>query len=56
VPASLLWDFRLASLAQLTVMWLTLGLVFGLLMERAAAPRLAAEDVAQAGPSASVSA
>ena len=29
VPADLLWDFRLASLAQLAAMWLTLGLVFG---------------------------
>ena len=36
VPADLLWDFRVASLAQLAAMWLTLGLVFGVLMERAA--------------------
>ena len=35
VPADLLWDFRIASLAQLAAMWLTLGLVFGVLMERA---------------------
>lgn len=35
VSADLLWDFRLASLAQLAAMWLTLGLVFGVLMERA---------------------
>lgn len=55
VPAALLWDFRLASLAQLAVMWLTLGLVFGLLVERAAAPHRPAEDVAQAEPSTSVS-
>lgn len=34
VPADVLWDFRLASLAQLGAMWLTLGLAFGLLMER----------------------
>ncbi len=46
VPASLLWDFRLASLAQLATMWLTLGLVFGLLMERADAPQRALEPVA----------
>jgi hypothetical protein len=37
VPAAVIWDFRLASLAQLGVMWLTLGLAFGLLMERGAA-------------------
>jgi predicted cobalt transporter CbtA len=39
VPADLVWDFRLASLAQLAALWLTLGLTFGLLLERAdAAP------------------
>jgi predicted cobalt transporter CbtA len=39
VPAELLWDFRLASLAQLASMWATLGLAFGLLLEaRAAKP------------------
>jgi predicted cobalt transporter CbtA len=32
VPATLLWDFRLASLAQLATMWLVLGLVFGTLV------------------------
>jgi predicted cobalt transporter CbtA len=32
VPPALIWDFRLASLAQLGVMWATLGLVFGLLV------------------------
>jgi predicted cobalt transporter CbtA len=32
VPAALIWDFRLASLAQLGAMWATLGLVFGLLV------------------------
>lgn len=35
VPAALLWDFRVASLGQLAAMWLTLGTVFGLLIERA---------------------
>jgi predicted cobalt transporter CbtA len=39
VPAALIWDFRLASLAQLAAMWLTLGVSFGLLMERAGAMR-----------------
>jgi predicted cobalt transporter CbtA len=34
VPAGLIWDFRLASLAQLGSMWLALGVSFGLLMER----------------------
>jgi predicted cobalt transporter CbtA len=33
VPAGLLWDFRLASLAQLAVMWLVVGVVFGLLVD-----------------------
>jgi predicted cobalt transporter CbtA len=32
VPAGLVWEFRLASLAQLGAMWGTLGLVFGLLV------------------------
>jgi predicted cobalt transporter CbtA len=32
VPPALIWDFRLASLAQLAAMWSTLGLVFGLLV------------------------
>jgi predicted cobalt transporter CbtA len=33
VPATLLWDFRMASLAQLATMWVVLGLVFGMLVE-----------------------
>jgi predicted cobalt transporter CbtA len=33
VPAALLWDFRVASLAQLATMWLVLGLVFGVLVD-----------------------
>ncbi|WFE20107.1 CbtA family protein [Solwaraspora sp. WMMD937] len=32
IPAALLWDFRLASLAQLATMWTVLGVVFGLLL------------------------
>jgi predicted cobalt transporter CbtA len=32
VPAGLLWDFRMASLAQLAIMWLVVGVVFGLLV------------------------
>lgn len=33
VPPTLLWDFRLASLAQLAVMWLVVGMAFGLLVD-----------------------
>lgn len=33
VPAALLWEFRLASLAQLGAMWLALGVVFGVLVD-----------------------
>jgi predicted cobalt transporter CbtA len=32
MPAALIWDFRIASLAQLGTMWATLGLTFGLLV------------------------
>ncbi|MDP9391776.1 MAG: CbtA family protein [Actinomycetota bacterium] len=34
VPAAVVWDFRLALLGQLAVMWATLGLVGGALVER----------------------
>jgi predicted cobalt transporter CbtA len=34
VPAALIWNFRLASLAQLATQWGVLGLVFGALAER----------------------
>jgi membrane protease YdiL (CAAX protease family) len=34
VPADLLWSFRLATLGTQTVLWLGIGLVFGLLVER----------------------
>ena len=33
-PADLIWNFRLASIAALLVLWLGLGAVFGLLGER----------------------
>lgn len=36
VPAQLLWNFRLASLAELLTMWAVLGFAFGLTVERAA--------------------
>lgn len=32
MPAKLIWDFRIAYLAQLGLMWATLGMVFGLLV------------------------
>ncbi|GAB3760547.1 putative cobalt transporter CbtA [Nocardioides ginsengisegetis] len=35
VPSDLLWQFRAASLLQLAVMWLAMGLVLGLLERRA---------------------
>ncbi|WJK39104.1 CbtA family protein [Solwaraspora sp. WMMA2056] len=37
IPAALLWEFRLASLAQLATMWTVLGVVFGLLLTPARA-------------------
>lgn len=37
-PATLLWDFRLASLGGLAVLWLVLGAAFGTLVHRALAP------------------
>jgi hypothetical protein len=36
VPAQLLWDFRLASLAEVLTLWAVLGFGFGLLVERSA--------------------
>ncbi|QWZ06534.1 CbtA family protein [Nocardioides panacis] len=36
VPADLIWDFRVASLAQLGTMWLVLAALFGLLVSRRA--------------------
>ena len=34
VPAAVVWDFRLASLGQLLVLWATLGLTSGALLDR----------------------
>jgi predicted cobalt transporter CbtA len=34
VPADLIWDFRLASLGQLAVLWATLTLAAGWLVDR----------------------
>jgi len=50
IPADLLWDFRLASLAQLASMWATLGLVFGLLLEGRATKPAAQEHTSTALP------
>ena len=36
VPADVVWDFRIASLGQLAVLWAALGLVGGWLVERSA--------------------
>jgi predicted cobalt transporter CbtA len=46
MPAVLIWDFRLASLAQLGVLWAVLGLVFGLLVSPRVKAARAAEPVA----------
>ncbi|WP_158842236.1 CbtA family protein [Saccharothrix deserti] len=35
MPGSVLWDFRLASLAETATLWLGLGVVFGLLVDPA---------------------
>jgi hypothetical protein len=35
-PATVLWQFRMASFGAQSIMWLTLGLLFGILTERAA--------------------
>ena len=45
IPATLLWEFRVASLGQLMVICRVLGVVFGLLTQREAASR---RDVALA--------
>jgi predicted cobalt transporter CbtA len=34
VPAALIWQFRLSSLAELAALWVTLGFVSGLVLER----------------------
>ncbi|WP_203336570.1 CbtA family protein [Nocardioides limicola] len=39
IPAALLWEFRLASLGQLAVLWAALGLTFGVLVSRLPAAR-----------------
>lgn len=34
VPAALIWNFRIASLAQLATLWLAMGAAFGILVSR----------------------
>ncbi|MER7953035.1 CbtA family protein [Streptomyces sp. NPDC096079] len=45
-PAGLLWEFRLASLAIQAVLWAVFGVVFGVLAQKALAPRTATADTA----------
>ena len=44
-PALVMWEFRLSSLGTQLAVWATLGLAFGALVERAAAPAAARERV-----------
>ncbi|MFF3617899.1 CbtA family protein [Streptomyces sp. NPDC002467] len=46
-PATLIWDFRLASLAIQTALWTTFGLAFGFLAERALVPPAAPKEALQ---------
>ncbi|MBB5954138.1 tetrahydromethanopterin S-methyltransferase subunit F [Saccharothrix tamanrassetensis] len=39
MPSNVLWDFRLASLAETATLWLGLGVVFGLLIDPAVRTR-----------------
>ena len=41
VPAAMVWDFRVASLGQLAVLWTTLGLAGGWLVDRLTRPPIA---------------
>ncbi|MFI9628929.1 CbtA family protein [Streptomyces sp. NPDC052042] len=49
-PATLLWEFRLATLAVQTTLWVVFGLVFGHLTERLLAPGADAARAGGAGP------
>jgi predicted cobalt transporter CbtA len=42
-PANVLWNFRIASLGTQLVMWTTMGVLFGALVQRHLAPQAAAE-------------
>jgi predicted cobalt transporter CbtA len=43
-PANVLWNFRIASLGTQLVMWTTMGLLFGALVQRHLAPKATAEQ------------
>jgi predicted cobalt transporter CbtA len=45
MPADLIWRFRIQSLGGLALLWSTLGLGFGWLMARAAAPAVVTEGL-----------
>ncbi|MEU7553415.1 CbtA family protein [Streptomyces sp. NPDC044571] len=46
-PATLIWQFRLTTLAIQTVMWASFGLAFGYLAERSLAPSPAPKEAVQ---------
>ncbi|MBW5482229.1 CbtA family protein [Streptomyces bambusae] len=46
-PATLIWQFRLASLAIQTALWAVFGLAFGTLAERALVPAVRAKEAVQ---------
>ncbi|HEX7932300.1 MAG TPA: CbtA family protein [Paraburkholderia sp.] len=45
-PAALLWKFRVAALGMQAIMWTTIGLLFGALVERGESARLTARAAA----------
>lgn len=45
VPAALIWEFRVGSLAQLAAMWAGIGIVHGALAHRAMSSRRSATDL-----------
>jgi predicted cobalt transporter CbtA len=47
-PANVLWNFRIASLGTQLVMWTTMGLLFGALVQRHLTPKATAEQTAAA--------
>ncbi|MEL5955741.1 CbtA family protein [Streptomyces sp. CLV115] len=48
-PASLLWEFRLSTLAVQTTLWVAFGLLFGQLTDRLLAPRTGAVTTGGSG-------
>ncbi len=49
VPPSVVWNFRLASLAQISAMWLTMGLAAGWLLQRTSSTARPVGEVAPVG-------